>query len=68
MAKGYAKQKMYENDLVKKHRSKKEQTELAGNRNRQTGADAAKKQMKDLFDRVKGSEAGKRRQMQNRAK
>ena len=68
MAKTYSEQRMYENALVKKYRSKKEQTDMATSRNRQTSGDAMKKQMKDMFDRVKKSEADKRKKMSQRVK
>jgi hypothetical protein len=68
MAKTYSEQRMYSNALVKKYRSKKEQTDMATSRNRQTSGDAMKKQMKDMFDRVKKSEADKRKKMSQRVK
>lgn len=68
MPSNYTKGKLSANAAVVKHRSKKEQKELASNNMRRTGGEATKKQMKDMFDRVKKTEADKRKQMANRVK
>lgn len=66
--KSYTEQQMYANERVTEYRTKKEQTDMATSRNRLTSGEAMKKQMKDMFDRVKQSEADKRKKMSQRAK
>lgn len=56
------------NKAVVKHRSKKEQTEMAANRMRVTGIEASKKQINAMLERDKKREADKRKKISNRAK